>query len=151
MTTSPFGRWCGNAWGVGRLLPLYLALGALKHVVPLQTLARWAWKPSGRAADADAIRQAIARVWRTQSLVGLGDRDCLQRSLLLYRELSRLGANPTLMVGFRRLAERTQGHAWVTTGDGAPAEPPELTQYVPAFCFGPQGALLRVPTDAAAG
>ena len=137
-------RWCGNAWAVGRLLPLYLAFGALKHVVPVQTLARWAWHPPTRTNDPDAVRRAVARVWRTQGLVHLGDRDCLQRSLLLYRELSRLGADPTLMVGFRQAAQRTQGHAWVMTRGAVAFEPDEVNTYVAALSFGPYGQLERI-------
>jgi hypothetical protein len=124
---------------------MYLALGMLKHVVPVQTLARWAWR-APRISDPDAVQLAIARVWRTQGLVNLGDRDCLQRSLLLYRELSRAGAAPTLMIGFRRSGDRTQGHAWVKTSAGTSA-PAEGAAYVPAFCFGAGGELRPVQTD----
>jgi Transglutaminase-like superfamily len=151
VTSGSIRRWCGNAWAVGRLLPVYLALGALKHVAPVQTLARWAWRSPTRPNDPDAVRRAVARVWRTQGLVHLGDRDCLQRSLLLYRELSRLGADPTLVVGFRHAAQRTQGHAWVTTRDVVALEPDAVHTYVPVFCFGPRGELERMPADAAGG
>jgi hypothetical protein len=140
---GPLAQWCGNALAVGRLLPLYVALGALKHVVPVQTLARWAWRPPARPADPDQVRRAVARVWRTQSLLNLGDRDCLQRSLLLYRELSRLGADPTLTIGFRHSAQRVQGHAWVTTRNDLVAEPAGVTGYVPAIRFGREGVLER--------
>jgi hypothetical protein len=142
--TRGLGRWCGNALAIGRLLPLYVALGALKHVVPVQTLARWAWRPPAGPADPEHVRRAIARVWRTQGLLNLGDRDCLQRSLLLYRELSRLGADPTLTIGFRQSAQHLQGHAWVTTPEEAVAEPAGVTGYVPAIRFGRDGALERL-------
>jgi transglutaminase superfamily protein len=141
VTGSPLGRWCGNALAVGRLLPLYVALGALKHLVPVQTLARWAWRPSAGPADPERVRRAVARVWRTQGLLNVGDRDCLQRSLLLYRELSRLGADPTLTIGFRQSAAHLHGHAWVTTGDEIVAEPAGVTAYVPAIRFGREGVL----------
>ena len=140
-------RWCGNAISIGRLLPIYLALGALKHVVPVQTLARWAWRAPRNPEDPEAVRRAIARVWRTQGLVNLGDRDCLQRSLLLYRELSKAGAAPTLMVGFRRTADRTEGHAWVTARGTAASAPDEGAAYVTAFCFGAGGELCPLPPD----
>ena len=141
--TGSFGRWCGNALAIGRLLPLYVALGALKRVVPVQTLARWAWRPPAGPADPEHVRRAVARVWRTQGLLNLGDRDCLQRSLLLYRELSRLGADPTLTIGFRQSAQHLQGHAWVTTCDDVVAEPAGVTGYVPAIRFGRNGTLER--------
>jgi hypothetical protein len=143
VTGGPIGRWCGNALAIGRLLPLYLALGALKHLVPVQTLARWAWRPPAGAADPEHVRQAVARVWRTQGLLSLGDRDCLQRSLLLYRELSRLGADPKLTIGFRQSAGSVQGHAWVMAGDEIVAEPAGTNQYVPAIRFGRMGVLER--------
>ena len=143
MTGGSLGRWCGNALAIGRLLPLYVALGALKHLVPVQTLARWAWRPPTGPADPEDVRRAVARVWRTQDLLNLGDRDCLQRSLLLYRELSRLGADPTLTIGFRQSAQHLQGHAWVTTREEIVAEPAGVTGYVPAIRFGRHGALER--------
>jgi hypothetical protein len=141
VTGGPIGRWCGNALAIGRLLPLYVAIGALKHLVPVQTLARWAWRPPARPADPEQIRRAVARVWRTQGVLNLGDRDCLQRSLLLYRELSRLGADPTLTIGFRHSAQRVQGHAWVTARDEIVAEPAGIVGYVPAIRFGRNGML----------
>ena len=144
MTRGSLGRWCGNALAIGRLLPLYVALGALKRVVPVQTLARWAWRPPAGPPDPERVRRAVARVWRTQGLLNLGDHDCLQRSLLLYRELSRLGADPTLTIGFRHSAQHLQGHAWVTTPGEAVevvAEPAGVTGYVAAIRFGRNGAL----------
>ncbi|HYN10689.1 MAG TPA: lasso peptide biosynthesis B2 protein [Vicinamibacterales bacterium] len=147
MSGSSIGRWCGNAVAVGRLFPAYVAFAVLKRLVPVQTLARWAWQPPRGASNPEHIRQAVARVWRTQGLANLGDRDCLQRSLLLYRELSRLGANPTLMIGFRQAASQTQGHAWVVARDALGLEPPDLTQYVPAFGFGPHGELVKGPRE----
>ena len=97
-----------------RLAPAYLALGLLKHVIPLSTLARWAWI-GGSSPPADpAVRQRIVRsVGRLQRWFGRG-RDCLQSSLLLYRELSRRGDDPVLCVGFRRQGHGLEGHAWVS-------------------------------------
>ena len=48
--------------------------------------------------------QLLGRAIKTSRLIGVPDRDCLQRSLLLYRVLSRAGANPRLVVGVRRTA-----------------------------------------------
>ena len=80
-------------------------------------------------------------MWRTQGVLNLGDCDCLQRSLLLYRELSRLGADPTLTIGFRHSAQRVQGHAWVTARDEIVAEPAGIGEYVPAIRFGRNGMI----------
>jgi hypothetical protein len=149
VTRHPIRRWCGNALAVGRLLPAYLALGALKHVVPVQTLARWVWRHPTRVADHRAIDTAVACVWRTRGLLRLGDRDCLQRSLLLYRELSGLGADPTLMIGFRQSANKVQGHAWVIAHEEVVAEPTEIAEFVPTFSFGRRGELVRARGETA--
>jgi hypothetical protein len=145
VNSSSFRRWLGNAIAVGRLFPTYVAFAVLKRLVPVQTLARWAWQAPRGASNPDQVRQAVARVWRTQGLANLGDRDCLQRSLLLYRELSKLGADPTLMIGFRQGAQRTQGHAWVVADGATALDAPDVTQFVPAFGFGRQGQLVRGP------
>ena len=147
MNPSPFRRWFGNAVGVSRLFPTDVAVAVLKRLVTVQTLARWAWQAPRGASSPDLVRQAVARVWRTQGLANLGDRDCLQRSLLLYRELSRLGADPTLMIGFRQAAQQTQGHAWVVAPDAPGIEAPDVTQFVPAFGFGRQGQLVKGPRE----
>jgi hypothetical protein len=125
---------------LARIAPLYAALGLLKHVVPVSRLARWAWRParSGAAtADAGAI---VARVLQAGRWIGAPDRDCLQRSLLVYRELSRLGLDPTLVVGFRRVADRLDGHAWVIAGGGSVIESAaDLAAFTPALSFGAEG------------
>jgi hypothetical protein len=119
---------------------------AFKHLFPLPWLVRWAWHtPSGRR-DREAERWSVACVWRLSRLMGAQDRDCLQRSLLLYRVLSRSGADPMLVVGFRHIDGGTQGHAWVIA-DGHPVieDEADLLQFSPALCFGLRGALLRSP------
>jgi hypothetical protein len=79
-------------------------------------------------------------VLRLSQLTGLPDRDCLQRSLLLYRVLSRAGAAPTLVIGFRRINGGILGHAWVVVDNQPVIEEAELLQYSPAFGFGARGA-----------
>jgi Transglutaminase-like superfamily len=76
------------------------------------------------------------------------DRDCLQRSLLLYRVLSRAGADPTLVVGFQRLDSRIMGHTWVLIDGHAVIESDaDLIRFSPALRFGPRGALLPTPPE----
>src|SRR5262249_31997015 len=88
-----------------------------------------------------------ASVLRLSQLTGLPDRDCLQRSLLLYRVLSRAGAEPTLVVGFDRIDGRILGHARVTTDGHAVIErEADLLRFSPTFSFGTRGALLLQPT-----
>jgi hypothetical protein len=106
---------------IARLAPLYLAAAVLKHVVALPVLARWAWRsPAPQRDRSEELRLARCVVKLTR-LAGTLDRNCLQRSLLLYREFSRAGASPVLCVGFRPAARgrSVDGHAWVTV-DGQP-------------------------------
>jgi hypothetical protein len=129
---------------MGRLATVYLLLGMLKHVVPFEWLVRWCWRDTDRARNGEAERRAIAVVTRLRSWFGTGD-DCLQSSLVLYRELSRLGAAPLLTVAFRRRNDRIEGHAWISV-DGRPI-PRECDQHLfePVMRFGRRGAL--VTTD----
>lgn len=124
-----------------RLWITYFLLTVLKRCVPLPTLARWVWVDGHRPRDlrseqrAAGIIQALRRRLRS-------NEDCLQTSLLLYRELSRLGAKPTLAVGFRRAGERLEGHAWVSVG-GHPLDDRNGTDgFIPAFYFGRHGAIV---------
>jgi hypothetical protein len=137
-----------NGLVLGRLLPAYLVLGVLKHVVPLRWLACWTWYPPSGPRDCEAERRLAATVFRLSQLIALGDRDCLQRSLLLYRVLSRAGAHPTLVVGFQRSNGQILGHAWVTV-DGRPVLEPEvnLARFAPALSFGFEGAPLLPLSD----
>lgn len=127
-----------------RLGSVYLAIGVLKYIVPLPVLVRWTWREPRGDRNPDAERQVIGRAIWVRRLLGDADRDCLQRSLLLYRELSRAGADPTLMVGFAKAGGRVRGHAWVVANGTAVAEtPPEAANFVPALSFGRRGT--RVP------
>jgi hypothetical protein len=133
---------------VGRLFPTYVLFGLLKHVVPLRWLVRWAWSHPVGPRDRAAERHLAASVLRLSELTSLPDRDCLQRSLLLYRVLSRAGAEPTLVIGLDRTNERIFGHAWVTVDGHTLIEPEsELLRFSPAFSFGAKGALLLDRTD----
>jgi hypothetical protein len=131
---------------IGRLVPTYATLGVLKHVVPLPRLAKWAWKDRHVTRNPDAERRVLVAVDRLRRWFGR-DNDCLQSSLLLYRELSRLGANPTLKVGFRRQNERLEGHAWVfLDGRAIPGESSEHV-FVSALHFGRGGVLVAEHDD----
>lgn len=128
---------------MGWHLPAYILFGILKHIVPLTQLARWAWCAPAGPRDRETERRLAASVMRLSQLTGLPDRDCLQRSLLLYRVLSRAGADPKLVVGFQRVNRQVLGHAWVTV-DGRPVFEAEadLLRFVPALAFGMQGTLI---------
>jgi len=128
---------------VVRLLPFYMLVAILKYFVPLQLLAQWAWCVPAGPRNREAERRLATRVVRLSQLAGLTDRDCVQRSLLLYRVLSRAGADPTLIVGFERLDNRILGHAWVVVDGQAMLETDaDVSRFSPTLNFGSQGVLL---------
>jgi hypothetical protein len=132
-------RW-RTAFTLTRLLPVYLAAGLLRHVVPLNRLARWAWRDSSaRPAEATDPARLAAAVTRLGRIVP-GDRNCLRRSLVLYRELSARGADPRLVVGFRRGTGGIEGHAWVTVADGVVGDDAvHVASFTPTCRFGRAG------------
>ena len=125
---------------VARLAAGLCALAVLKHLLPLRILARWMWHRPVAGRRAGSWRQAASRLERARKLVALPDGDCLQRSLLLYRELSRSGLDPTLMVGFRTGPNGLEGHAWVVVADGSRIDTePDPERFTVALGFGPEG------------
>lgn len=141
---NPWLRRLRTGWSIGRLLPMYAAYAVLKRVVPLNHLAKRAWQQPGVARDRAAERHVIAAVGRLRQWIGR-DADCLQSSLVLYRELSRLGAEPVLAIGFRRQRHGLEGHAWVSVDghpllEGMPEDP-----FIAALHFGHGGRLMSDP------
>jgi hypothetical protein len=127
-----------------RIVPAYLLLGVLKHLVPLRSLAKWTWCEVVWPRDRLAERRLTANVLRLSKLLRISDRDCLQRSLLLYRLLSAAGASPELVVGFREQEGKIIGHAWVLVDGKSLVEPEsDLVRFSPVFRFGARGALLQ--------
>jgi hypothetical protein len=132
-----------NGLLVARLLPAYLLLGIVKHLVPLQWLVRWAWRPPASPRIRKVERRLTVGVVRLSQLTGMPDRDCLQRSLLLFRVLSRAGADPTLVVGFKHVHNCTVGHAWVVVDGHALIESDvDLLRFAAVLYFGARGALI---------
>jgi hypothetical protein len=126
-----------------RIVPAYLLLGILKHLVPLRSLAKWTWCEAAGPRDRLAERRLAANVLRLSKLLRIADRDCLQRSLLLYRLLSAVGADPELVVGFREQDAKIIGHAWVLVDDVSIVEPEsDLARFSPVLRFGARGALV---------
>ena len=126
-----------------RIVPAYLLLGILKHLVPLRWLTKWTWCETTGLRDRLAERRLTANVLRLSKLLRIADRDCLQRSLLLYRLLSAVGADPELVVGLREQDGKIIGHAWVLVDEVSLVEPEsDLAQFSPVLRFGARGALL---------
>lgn len=124
-----------------RILVWSVVLRLAKHLVPLPRLARLMWSSGRRRLGRDE-QQRIVRL--TQALPSLrakaADDNCLERSLVAYRYLSRSGGDPILVSGVRRGGTGIQGHAWVLL-DGEPVhEPAEtLQEFVPVVRFGRGG------------
>src|ERR1043166_2899971 len=101
---------------IGRLLGVFIAEGPLclqmlfwrvwlpllKYAVPFHVLVRLMWGRPRRSASARS-RQG-SRVEAVERLLQNGGRllvsgKCLERSLMIYRLLSTIGANPNLVLG----------------------------------------------------
>ena len=113
------------------------ALPVLKRTLPLPRLVRLMWLPhADRERDPEREERTIRVVARLSRASG---GNCLARSLVLYRYLSRADADPHLVVGMAR-PDEFLGHVWVTV-DGRPLlETPEtLRGYEEVTTFGDQG------------
>jgi hypothetical protein len=133
-----------NALEVARLVPWLIAFGVLKHVVSLPRLVRLAARRNVKGPPLGDPRHIAAVVLRAGAIAGAPRRDCLQRSLLLFRELAASGFQPELLVGFRRSGDALSGHAWVTLGDRPVAEPELDTAVVVSLMrFRSDGAIVR--------
>jgi hypothetical protein len=122
-----------------------VVLPMLKRALTLPTLTRVMWRPP-RTRERNHAQEAhvaalLDRVYRHGRVPRR--HNCLERSLIMYRYLSELNADPTLMVALKREAGALRGHAWIVV-DGHPvAEHPETVDgYEPVMSFGPRGALV---------
>ncbi len=125
-----------TAWLIVRMLAWKAALSLLKHAVALTTLVRLVEQepPSSvNVRERARVEYAVKRLGRV-----LGGGDCLERSLVTYRFLSRAGVRPRLLIGFDREDGRVAGHAWVTV-DGEPIieSRESLARYVEVAAFSP--------------
>lgn len=117
-----------------------MLLPVLKRVLPLRRLVALMWT-TGRADRSDEReRQIIALSARVTRLRPRLRSNCLERSLLTYRFLSRTGADPRLVMGVGTFEGAIVGHAWVML-DGEPVH--ERREAVESFArlveFGPGG------------
>ena len=101
---------------VGRLLAWRLALPLLKRTVPIATLVRLMANPGGRSTrDTARIVDLVDLIYAPRGNQDPGN--CLDRSLALYRFLSRNEPGTRLVLGMRRESSELEGHAWVIAGD----------------------------------
>jgi hypothetical protein len=123
-----------------------LALPMLKRRLPLPALARLMWaQPRTGPRDLERERRTSAlarRLYRFRIVAR--DDNCLERSLLTYRFLARLNANPQLVAGVRMGDEGVLGHVWVTV-DGEPVgeSADALEIFSPVVVFGAGGVPRR--------
>ena len=136
-------RSLSDALLVLRLLAWRLALAVLKRTVPITTLVRWMARPGGSsAADNHRIVELVDWLYAPR-----GDRDlgnCLDRSLVLYRYLSRNEPGTRLVLGMRRGSSELEGHAWVIAGNRSIGETPaDGGGFVPLATFAADGRRLE--------
>ena len=128
-----------DVWLAARMAAWAAVLPVLKFALPLPRLVRLvAARPSRRARDRERERKVArvaARIYGS-SVVPMGD-NCLERSLVTYRYLTRLNADPKLVVGVRRDGD-LRGHVWVTI-DGEPVHDSReyVERFVPLTTFAP--------------
>lgn len=103
-----------SAWPlVGRMAIWRVALPVAKRLVATDRLVCALEAPRERRRDPAREELAVrlaGRLWRS------GGGPCLERSIALYRELGRMGADPVLVLGVRAAGcgeETHEGHAWV--------------------------------------
>lgn len=129
---------------VAQLVIWRLSLPLLKHLIKLSTLAELMSSSPAAPLDESRRLQRVERVTRFAARGGrlLVSRNCLERSLLLYRLLSQADARPVLVLGARKDSPSVAGHAWVEL-DGVPLFEPDRDAYVPILTFGLHGSVSR--------
>ncbi len=147
-----------DAWLAVRVIGWACVLPALKHLVPVKSLAsvmhlapRTSPRNPARRDPVLEVRIVTFARWAARLMRWKSGGNCLERGLIAYRYLGAAGASPTLVVGLGR-GERGGiiGHAWVML-DGRPAGESEsaIAEYTPVFSFAPDGSLLAEPAPPA--
>jgi Transglutaminase-like superfamily len=140
-----------SALTVAEMVLWSLVLPVLRRVVPIRLLVSLMWSPSKLQRSSARELELISL---SAKLVRLRPRlraNCLERSLLAYRFLSRAGAEPRLVLGVGRSRDGVVGHAWVTL-DGEPIHDSQqaVSEFTPLIAFGaaglPDGADVDVGT-----
>ena len=104
-----------DLWLAARTVAWMCALPLLKRMLPLPKLVRLMWRSPRAERSFEREQRTIQIVARLSRTAG---GNCLERSLILYRYLSRANAEPRLVIGMARPDEYL-GHVWVTV-DGQP-------------------------------
>ena len=127
-------------------------ISALKHIVALPALVRMMRRPPQDRVmarpdvdDRECERIATLARWACQLVPWQRRGTCLERSLLIYRYLSRSGADLRLVVGFNELETAdSRAHAWVQVRHRPLGEDlASLAPYTPVLAFDAAGQLVR--------
>jgi hypothetical protein len=128
-----------DVWLAMRMIAWALVLPALARLVPLASLAPRVWHESG-ASEARRAERVIVLAHAIYGRRRPLRNDCLSRSLLTYRFLAEVRADPRLVVGVRRAGGGVDGHVWVTLGGRLVNESwVSLAEFRPIVVFGPRG------------
>jgi hypothetical protein len=100
-----------------RLFGWRLALTALKRAVPIARLVQLMadLPPRNLSRDTGEIVELVDWIYASRRDADLGN--CLDRSLVLYRFISRNEPRARLVLGMRQGPGKLEGHAWVLAGD----------------------------------
>jgi hypothetical protein len=138
---------------LARMLAWWVALPLLKRATPLPRLVRFAQLDPRRTARDLELEAKVAALadWLFKARPRPTRDNCLERSLVAYRFLGRLGAEPQLVVGVGEKEEATVGHVWVIV-DGRPVhdQPETLDAYEAIVVFGSDGRRSELREGAAA-
>jgi hypothetical protein len=134
-----------DAWLATRMVGWRLVVPVLKRLLPLPRLARLTWAGTARAPRDRTREERVMAL--AQAVSGPhGSRvldNCLDRSLIAYRFLSKAGAEPELVVGVARDDDGVRGHTWIRI-DGAPFKEPanSLEGFEELTAFGAYGQVI---------
>lgn len=124
------------------------ALPVLRRIMNVQRLAQLVWAPPHDRESGPARGSLLRWGALVTRLRPRRRANCLERSLILYRFLSRAGAEPRLVLGVAHQHGAFTGHAWVTV-DGNPVidRGDALEAFAPVLEFGAGGLPLQPHAD----
>jgi hypothetical protein len=128
-----------------------LVLPFLKYLIPLPRLVQMSWQsPRQMERRPERERRVVELAYRISRIVSLiEDGNCLVRSLMIYRLLSRENAEPRLVVGLRSNRSLLRGHVWVLVDRQPAGESFEtLAEFQPVIAFGSGGAIVPIEAEA---
>lgn len=146
-----------SPWAVAtlmRMLPWAAALPILKRTMPLPRLVGLAASSPRngrpRPGGEERIVELTRLLYRSRAIAGRDN--CLERSLLAYRFLTKLDARPELVVGMQKGGDEMMGHVWVLL-EGQPVHetPQLLAGFVPVLVFDHRGRASQSSPGLASG